>query len=111
MLIYSDGDELAAEPDDTVLSAMRRAERRIQSVCGGRAMCGTCRIAVAEVWLDRLTPPLPQETRLLRVLRAGAANHRLACQTILDAEHDGLAFTVDPPPTRSLQTTLTETAR
>ncbi len=110
MLIFADGIHVPAEPDDTVLSAMRRAERRIQSVCGGRAMCGTCRIAVAADWLDRLPPPLLQETRLLRILKAGAANHRLACQTILKPEHDGLAFAVDPPPTRSIQTTLTETS-
>ncbi len=110
MLISADGGELSAEPDDTILSAMRRAERRIQSVCGGRAMCGTCRISVAEEWLERLTPPSQQEARLLRVLRAGAANHRLACQIVLNDAHDGLAFIVDPPPTRSILTTLTETS-
>jgi ferredoxin len=100
--IYARGSEVPVEPGDTILSALRRAEKNIHSICGGRGMCGTCRVAVDEDFLALLPPPSFAETRLLRVLKAGAANHRLACQTILNAEHDGLRISPDPPPTRSL---------
>ncbi len=103
MLILANDREVQAEPGDTILSALKRAEKNIHSICGGRGMCGTCRVAVAEDWLDRLPPPAFSETRLLRVLKAGLPNHRLACQTVLDASHDGLRFTPDTPPTRIIQ--------
>jgi len=91
-----------AVPGDTILSAMKAAEKNIQNICGGRGMCGTCRVAVDEEFLALLPEPAFSETRLLRVLKAGAPNHRLACQTILDARHDGLRFTPAPPPTKIL---------
>jgi ferredoxin len=93
---------IPAVPGDTILSAMKTAEKNIQSICGGRGMCGTCRVAVDEDWLNLLPAPAFSETRLLRVLKAGKENNRLACQVILDARHDGLHFTPDPPPTRIL---------
>jgi ferredoxin len=96
------GGSLSAVPGDTILSAMRNAGKNIHSICGGRGMCGTCRVAVDEEWLSLLPEPAFSETRLLRVLKAGKENHRLACQTILDARHDGLRFTPDTPPTRVL---------
>ncbi len=65
-------------------------------------MCGTCRIAIAADWLDRLPPPTPNETRLLRVLKAASPNHRLACQTIFDETLAGICFDLDPPPSRIL---------
>jgi len=92
-----------AEPGDTILSALKRAEKNVQNVCGGRGMCGTCRMAIDEAWLAKLAPPAFSETRLLRVLKAGRPDHRLACQVVLDDTHDGLTFTPDPPPTRILQ--------
>ncbi len=109
MELLVNGRSLPAEPDDTILSAMKRAGRMIQSVCGGRAMCGTCRVAIEADWLDSLPPPGPRETRLLRFLKTAAPNHRLACQTVLGPEHDGLAFVPDPPPTRLPATTEKET--
>ncbi len=81
---------------------MRAADAPIFSICGGRGMCGTCRISVAQDWLNRLSPPSPNETRLLRVLKAAAPNHRLACQTILNETMAGLCFDPDPPPSRIL---------
>jgi ferredoxin len=102
LLLLTGGTHIPAVSGDTVLSAMRAAGRHIFSICGGRGMCGTCRIAVAEEWLNLLPPPSPNETRLLRVLKAAAPNHRLACQTILDETLAGLRFDPDPPPSRVL---------
>jgi len=100
--LLAGGVEIPAAPGDTVLSAMRNAEKPIFSICGGRGMCGTCRIAIADDWLNRLAPPSPNETRLLRVLKAAAPHHRLACQTVLDETLAGLRFDPDPPPSRIL---------
>jgi ferredoxin len=100
--IQTCGVKIPAAPGDTVLAAMRTSGAFIQSICGGRGMCGTCRIAIAEDWLDKLPPPSPNETRLLRVLKAAAPNHRLACQTVLDEQLTGLNFYPDPPLTRIL---------
>jgi ferredoxin len=102
MRIFARGAPVPAEPGDTILSALKRAEKNIHSVCGGRGMCGTCRVAVDEQWLEQLPPPAFSETRLLRVLKAGLPHHRLACQTILGDRHDGLMISPDPPPTRQI---------
>jgi ferredoxin len=98
--LLAGGVQIAAEPGDTILSALKTAGKAIHSICGGRGMCGTCRVMVDADWLNLLPPPASTETRLLRVLKAAAPNHRLACQTVLDARHDGLRFAPDPPPTR-----------
>jgi len=100
MIILAGGSQVPAEPGDTILSALKRAEKNIHSICGGRGMCGTCRVAVDEEWLSLLSPPAFSETRLLRVLKAAAPNHRLACQTVLDERHHGLRITPDTPPNR-----------
>jgi len=102
LTLLAGGVSLQAVPGDTILSAMKAADRAIFSICGGRGMCGTCRVAIDEEFLPLLPPPAFSETRLLRVLKAGKENHRLACQTILGAQHNGLRFTPDPPPTRVL---------
>jgi ferredoxin len=100
MIILAGGRDVPAEPGDTILSALKRSEKNIHSICGGRGMCGTCRVAVAEDWLNLLPPPSSSETRLLRALKAAAPNHRLACQTVLDERHHGLQITPDTPPNR-----------
>jgi ferredoxin len=102
LLLLAGGTRVPAAPGDTILSAMKAADQAMFSICGGRGMCGTCRVAVDDEFLPLLPPPAFSETRLLRVLKAGAPNHRLACQTILDERHDGLRFAPDPPPTRVL---------
>jgi ferredoxin len=106
LFVLTGGAEIPAAPGDTVLSAMRAAGKHIFSICGGRGMCGTCRIAVPQDWLNLLPMPSPNETRLLRVLKAASPNHRLACQTILDETLAGLRFDPDPPPSKILNKEL-----
>jgi len=102
MKIHAGNFPITATPGDTILSAIRAAGKHIMSICGGRGMCGTCRVAVADDFLNLLPPPSPNESRLLRVLKNAQPNHRLACQTVLAEHHDGLALTPDPPPSRIL---------
>ena len=63
-------------------------------------MCGACRVAVED---DRLAEPSPSEARLLRYLKQGSANNRLACQILLDENLSGLRITPDPLPVRNIQ--------
>jgi len=102
LLLLADGQEISGAPGESVLAALRGAGATIQSVCGGRGICGTCRILVAEDWMEKLPATSMQESRLLSVLRAGEKNHRLACQLILEAGHAGLKIRKDPPPTRNV---------
>jgi len=75
---------------ETLLVALKRAGMPLLAVCGGRAACGTCLIAIAPEWLPRLPPQGRVERNLLGAIGEGEEGERLACQIILAAEHDGL---------------------
>jgi 2Fe-2S ferredoxin len=96
------GVRIPAEPGESVLAAMQRAGQKIQTVCKGRGMCGACRVLVDETFFSRLTPPSFSEVRLLRYLKQGEANHRLACQILLDETISGLRLTPAPLPIRTI---------
>ena len=75
---------------ETLLIALKRAGMPLLAVCGGRAACGTCLIAVAPDWLPRLPPQSQVERNLLGAINEGEEYDRLACQITLAAAHDGL---------------------
>ena len=75
---------------ETLLIALKRAGMPLLAVCGGRAACGTCLIAVAPDWLPRLPPQSQVERNLLGAIGEGEEYDRLACQITLAAVHDGL---------------------
>ena len=107
ILLLAGGATVAAEPGDSVLSAMLRAGEKIQTVCKGKGICGACRILVDDEFFNRLNPPSTSETRMLKFLRSREANqeevnHRLACQIILEDSLTGLRFTPDPVLPRPL---------
>ena len=104
------GGAIRAEPGDTLLAALRRAEIGIRSICGGRCACGTCRVAMAEGWAERLPAPSRNEARLLRALPGASTAHRLACQITLDTTTDGLTFRLDTPRGRQPADMLTAKA-
>jgi len=112
ILLLAGGAEVAAEPGDSVLSAMLRAGEKIQTVCKGKGICGACRILVDDAFFKRLNPPSTSESRMLKFLRSreaqqDAVNHRLACQIILDESLTGLRFKPDPiiprPPNQEIK--------
>ena len=103
--ILLDGQPVAAECGETLLSALRRAESGIRNICGGRCACGTCRVVVAADWTMRLPAPSRNEARLLGVLPGAGPGHRLACQITLNEQSEGLSFRLDTPPTRPRVTT------
>ena len=71
------GLKVAARHGETILSAFRRSGVPIRSECGGRGLCGKCRVALWEG--AAVTLPTRQEERLLggEFLARG---YRLACQ-------------------------------
>jgi adenylate cyclase len=96
-LTYPGGRRVAVPPGATILETSRSASVPHASVCGGRGRCSTCRVRIGR-GRERLPPPDPAETRVLR--RVGAApNVRLACRTrpTADAEVAPL-LAPDPGP-------------
>ena len=101
LVLLAGGVQITAAPGDTVLSAVLNAGEKIQTVCKGKGICGTCRVLVDDAFFDRLNPPSSSETRMLKFLRSREenqepANHRLACQIVLDPSLSGLRITPDP---------------
>jgi ferredoxin len=75
---------------ETLLVALKRAGMPLLAVCGGRAACGTCLIAVAPDWIGRLPPQSRVERNLLGAIDEGEEGERLACQITLLPDYDGL---------------------
>jgi 2Fe-2S ferredoxin len=101
LVLLAGGVQITAAPGETVLSAVLNAGEKIQTVCKGKGICGACRVLVDDAFFDRLNPPSSSETRMLKFLRSREenqepANHRLACQIILDPSLSGLRITPDP---------------
>ena len=80
----------------SLLAALTNAGVAINSVCGGQASCGTCRVKLAPEWHDHFPPPNKTERRLLAYLESPVLIHRLACQITLEPHHAGLVFSLDP---------------
>ncbi|NLG80296.1 MAG: DUF4445 domain-containing protein [Firmicutes bacterium] len=79
--VPSAGIKLNVRPGTRLFDALRQARVRLYSPCGGRGVCGKCRVVVRE----GVSPPSDVELRLLdgKELEAGI---RLACQTVLTGD-------------------------
>lgn len=78
------------------ISAMEGAVRAgvdgIDADCGGALSCATCHVRVAPEWLDRLTPPAPDELEMLEFAVDGDETSRLSCQIHIAPGLDGLVL-------------------
>jgi ferredoxin len=72
--------EVQASPAVSILNNLLQAGVKISHLCGGRAICGTCRIRVLS-GSDQLTPMRDAEHRRLSADGAVEGDIRLACQT------------------------------
>ena len=72
------GSEVEVEGGKTVMEALRLAGLALESECGGRATCGTCRVRFLGG-----APAASAEDKLLLDDDAVAQGWRLACQTTL----------------------------
>lgn len=71
---FNDGKfTLEAEQGETLLSCIRRSGLKTESTCGGRGVCGKCRVSAQ----GELSPPDDDERKLLEGLPAEV---RLACR-------------------------------
>ena len=75
------GRQIDVPCGSTVLAAVRAAGLELVSVCGGRGLCGSCRVTA---W-GGLEPPTGQERELLTAAEL-AAGARLACQAAVSAD-------------------------
>jgi ferredoxin len=74
--------EVEAGPALSLLNALLREGVRIRHDCGGKALCGTCRLRV-RTGAGGLSPAGPREAARLAALAAAGedvAGQRLACQ-------------------------------
>jgi 2Fe-2S ferredoxin len=85
VVVSDDGLEQVHEfPTDMGLSlmeALKAANYPVEAVCGGLALCATCRVD----WLEGIvTEPTDAELDMLDTLPDQQPCHRLACQIRLD---------------------------
>ncbi|MFQ5609183.1 MAG: ASKHA domain-containing protein, partial [Woeseiaceae bacterium] len=89
-----------------VLEAARSIGVDIDSVCGGRGLCGRCRVVCAVGDFSKhaicsrgehLSPPGAVETRYGERRRPLAENHRLSCQALVTGD-----LVIDVPPESQL---------
>ncbi|MEM2740484.1 MAG: ASKHA domain-containing protein, partial [Candidatus Bathyarchaeia archaeon] len=76
--ILPDGLRIQVDTELTLLEALRRASIQLPAICGGRGICGKCRVRIVK---DSLTAPTEAEKKHLdRMIDSG---FRLACQAKL----------------------------
>ena len=80
---------LQAEEGGRLVVVLKNAGVPLAAVCGGKGVCGTCKISLMQEWADKLPPPEKREQRLLTHLKA-VPGERLSCQITLTAELDGI---------------------
>ncbi|HXX73391.1 MAG TPA: ASKHA domain-containing protein [Candidatus Acidoferrales bacterium] len=87
---------------DSILDAAKKAEIEISAVCGGRGLCGKCRIVVKQ-GSDNLEPVTHLEMMSLSQEELNAG-YRLACCALLNRE--GTTLVGVPPESRAQQQRL-----
>jgi 2Fe-2S ferredoxin len=81
--------EVMACSGENLMLVLNRAGFGLAAVCGGKGVCGTCRVAFPPEWAMRLAPPQKREQQLLCHLKTGVGE-RLSCRINLTAELNGL---------------------
>jgi ferredoxin len=80
---------IEAYEGERLLVALKRAGLALLAACGGKGVCGTCKVALRPAWVANLPEPQKQERRLLLHLKA-SERERLSCQIPLTAALSGL---------------------
>ncbi len=82
--IANSGQSINASPSVSILNILLREGIRINHLCGGKAVCGTCRITIIS-GMENLSAVSEKEKGRLDAIKAGA-NQRLACQTYVKSD-------------------------
>ena len=88
---------LQAAVGGTLVAVLKHAGVPLPAVCGGKGVCGTCKISLMREWAQKLPPPQKREQRLLAHLKA-VPGERLSCQITLTAELDGIEVCAPDSP-------------
>ena len=88
--------EIDADPNFTLMEAIRDKGFDIEASCGGCCACGTCHVYIDEIWKTRVTKLNDDEESMLDLAFDVRDNSRLSCQIELSDELDGLELEIAP---------------
>ena len=82
--------EIDADPNFTLMEAIRDKGFDIEASCGGCCACATCHVYINEKWMTRVTKSSDDEELMLDLAFDISDNSRLSCQVELSDELDCL---------------------
>ena len=88
--------EIDADPNFTLMEAIRDKGFDIEASCGGCCACATCHVYIDEKWKTRITKLNDDEESMLDLAFDVRDNSRLSCQIELSDELDGLELEIAP---------------
>ena len=88
--------EIDADPNFTLMEAIRDKGFDIEASCGGCCACATCHVYIDEKWITRVTKLNDDEASMLDLAFDVRDNSRLSCQIELSDELDGLELEIAP---------------
>ena len=88
--------EIDADPNFTLMEAIRDKGFDIEASCGGCCACATCHVYIDEKWKTRVTKLNDDEESMLDLAFDVRDNSRLSCQIELSDELDGLEIEIAP---------------
>ena len=88
--------EIDADPNFTLMEAIRDKGFDIEASCGGCCACATCHVYIDEKWKTRVTKLNDDEESMLDLAFDVRDNSRLSCQIDLSEELDGLEIEIAP---------------
>tara|TARA_B100001063_G_C16536194_1_gene438928 strand:+ start:321 stop:632 length:312 start_codon:yes stop_codon:yes gene_type:complete len=88
--------EIDADPNFTLMEAIRDKGFDIEASCGGCCACATCHVYIDEKWKTRVTKLNDDEESMLDLAFDVKDNSRLSCQIELSDELDGLELEIAP---------------
>lgn len=88
--------EIDADPNFTLMEAIRDKGFDIEASCGGCCACATCHVYIDEKWKTRVTKLNDDEDSMLDLAFDVRDNSRLSCQIELSDELDGLELEIAP---------------
>ena len=88
--------EIDADPNFTLMEAIRDKGFDIEASCGGCCACATCHVYIDNKWKTRVTKLNDDEESMLDLAFDVRDNSRLSCQIELSDELDGLELEIAP---------------
>ena len=88
--------EIDADPNFTLMEAIRDKGFDIEASCGGCCACATCHVYIDEKWKTKVTKLNDDEESMLDLAFDVRDNSRLSCQIELSDELDGLELEIAP---------------